>query len=125
MTLELRIINQEIAKLAQAISDGVDNSILIPRSKELAEKLKKCESQKKYFLEEEKTKNKIDTNKISEFFLDFKNVIKNGDFEQQHRAITSFLKQIIVDPNDRKVYLEFFELPSELLVTTSNGAPKL
>lgn len=81
---EIRKINQEINLFSQAIFAGADKSIFVPKSKEPAEKLKKCESKKEYFLDEEKIKNKIDTNKISEFFLNFQNVKKPMIFSRNN-----------------------------------------
>jgi len=121
----LENINEIALELSQAIFDGADKSIFVPKSKELAENLKKCESKQKYFLDEKKFKDKIDIKKIMDHFKDFKNIISSEDYESQHKAIIAFVKQIVVDPDENKIKVDFFELPSELLVNTNNGAPKL
>jgi len=119
---EIRKVNQKIEQLAQSIYDGVNNSILVPLSNKLAKELEDLKDRRKHCLEEEKFKDNIDVNKVVEIFKDFRNIIKNGDYEEKHNAIISFLKQIVVDPDNKKVFLDFYELPSELLVTTKSGA---
>ncbi|MDD5659135.1 MAG: hypothetical protein PHR39_03875 [Actinomycetota bacterium] len=119
---EIKKINLEIDQLTKAIIRGVDSSILAPKSKESAIRLDNCKSKRKQILEEKKIKNEISASKITDYMLYFKNMIKNGNYEQQHKAIISFLKQIIADPDEKKIYLKFYEFPSELINSSSGGA---
>ncbi len=75
--MEIRKVNIKINKLTESIYAGVDNSILIPESKKLAEK----DIQKS-----------INIDRITKVFADFKNIINSRTYKQQHYAIKTFLK---------------------------------
>ena len=103
---------KEIDELTTAIFAGVDKTILIPKSKELAIKIKSLEKRKMYLLDEKKNKKNIGLDHIIRIFKNFKEVIRNGSYEQQHLAIKTFLKNIIVDPTKKEITLNYYELPA-------------
>ena len=69
-------------------------------------------------MEERKTKNNIDLKRILKIFKDFNHIIHNCNYKNKHLAITSFLKQIRVDTPSGKIFLDFFDVPKEILKTT-------
>ena len=118
---EIRKVNFRIDKLTESIFAGVDKSILVPKSKELAKRLEELEEKKKQLLADKDTKEKINIANIIKLFTDFKQIIGNGSYQQQHYAIKTFLKDIVVDPDQKEINLSFFELPSSELVSNRFG----
>ncbi len=92
---EIRKVNKQVDELTEFIFAGVEKSILVPKSKELAGRLEKLEEKKQRLIEE---KESIGIENIIKIFTDFKNVIQNGGYQQQNYAIRTFLKETIVDP---------------------------
>ena len=99
----------------------IDKTIFIPKSKELADKIKELEEKSQYLLDEKNNKENIDLDHIIKIFKDFKNVMKTGNYEQQHMAIKTFLKNITVDPFNKKIFLNFYELPATFFTSIRSG----
>ena len=118
---DIRQVKRQIDKLTEAIFAGVDKTILIPESKELAKKIKGLEKKKQYLLDEKENKKSIGLDHIISIFKNFKSVMSAGTYGQQHLAIKTFLKDIAVDPVNRKITASFFELPSDVLTSHCPG----
>ena len=119
---EIRRINNQIDSLATAIFNGLDKKIYVPKSKELSDKLEKLEEIKKQIIEEENSNNDINLDNVLKIFKNFKELIKKADFREKHLAITTFLKKITVEPESKKIYLDFFQVPKNILTTNGVGA---
>lgn len=118
---DIRKVQKEIDELTEAIFKGVDKTILIPKSKELAKKMKGLEKTKEYLLEEKNNQESINLDSMIRIFTNFKDIIKNGNYENQHNAIKTFLKSIVVNPLKREIKLNYFVLPASYFTSIHNG----